>query len=156
MSESLRLQGLQHVSLPSPSLCLGVCSNSYTLSWWCYVTISSPATPFSFCLQSFPALLSFPMSWFFESGGQSIGESASYFSISPSNEYSGLISFRIDWFALLAVQRTLKNLLQHHIWKHQFFGTQPCLWSNSHIHTGLLEKPYGLYGLSQQNDVSAF
>ena len=53
------------------------------------------------------------------------------FSISPSNEYSGLISFRIDWLDLLAVQGTLKSLLQHH----QFFGAQPSLWSNSHICT---------------------
>ena len=52
------------------------------------------------------------------------------FSICPSNEYSGLFSFRIDWFDLLAVQGTLKSLLQH-----RFFGTQPSLWSNSHIHT---------------------
>ena len=56
------------------------------------------------------------------------------FSISPSNEYSELISFRIDWFDLLAVQGTLKCLLQHHSSKHQFFGTQPFLWSSSHIH----------------------
>ena len=57
------------------------------------------------------------------------------FSISPSNEYSGLISFRIDWFYLLAIQWTLKSLLQHTVQKHQFFGTQLSLWSNSHIHT---------------------
>ena len=57
------------------------------------------------------------------------------FSISPSNEYSRLISFRIDWFDLLAVQGTLKSLLQHGNSKHQFLGTQPSLWSNSHIHT---------------------
>ena len=63
------------------------------------------------------------------------------FSISPSNEYSGLISFRMDWLDLLAVQGTLKSLLQHHSSKHQFFGTQLSLWSNSHIHTWLLEKP---------------
>ena len=63
------------------------------------------------------------------------------FSISPSNEYSGLISCRIDWFDLLAVQGTLKSLLQHHSSKHQFFGTQLSLWSNSHIHTWPLEKP---------------
>ena len=56
------------------------------------------------------------------------------FSISPSNEYAGLISFRIDWFALFAVQGTLKSLLQHHK-RHQFFGTQLSLWSDSHIHT---------------------
>ena len=63
------------------------------------------------------------------------------FSISSSNEYSGLISFRTDWFALLAVQGTLKSLLQHHSSKHHFFGTQASLWSSSHIHTWLLEKP---------------
>ena len=57
------------------------------------------------------------------------------FSISLSNEYWRLISFRIDWFDLLAVQWTLKSLLQHHSSKHQFFGAQPSLWSNSHIHT---------------------
>ena len=62
------------------------------------------------------------------------------FSISPSNEYSGLISFRIDWFHLLAVQETLKHLLQHTVWKHQFF-TQPSLWSISHICTRPLKKP---------------
>ena len=65
------------------------------------------------CLQSFPASGSFPMSQFFASGGQSIGVSS--FSISPSNEYSGLISFRIDWLDLLVVQGTLKSFLQHHI-----------------------------------------
>ena len=64
------------------------------------------------------------------------------FSISPSNEYSGLISFRIDWFDLLAVQGTLKSLLLTTVQKHQFFGAQPSLWSNSHIHTWLLEKLY--------------
>ena len=57
------------------------------------------------------------------------------FSISPSNEYSGLISFRIDWCDPLVVQGALKSLLQHHSSKHQFFGTQLSLWSNSHIHT---------------------
>ena len=63
------------------------------------------------------------------------------FSISPSNEYSGLISFRINWFDLLAVQGTLKSLLQHTAQKHQFFGVQLSLWSNSHIHTWLLDEP---------------
>ena len=56
------------------------------------------------------------------------------FSISPSNEYSGLISFRVDWFDLLAVQGTLKSLIQHHSLKASVFGAQP-LWSNTHIHT---------------------
>ena len=64
------------------------------------------------------------------------------FSICLSNEYSGLISLKIDWFNLLAVQWTLKSFLQHTVQKHQFFGAQPSLWSNSHIHIWLLEKPY--------------
>ena len=75
------------------------------LSWRCHPTISSSVIPFSPCLQSFPASGSFPVSQFFASGGQSI---------SPSNEYSGLISFSMDLLDLLAVQGTLKSLLQHH------------------------------------------
>ena len=63
-----------------------------------------------------------------------------HFSISPSNEYSGLISFRIDWFDL-AVQRTLESLSSTTVRKHHFFSAQPFLWSNSHIRTWLLEKP---------------
>ena len=78
----------------------------------CHPTISSSVIPFSSCLQYFPASGSFPMSQFFTLGGQNIGLSA--FSISPSNEHSGLISLRIDWLDLLAVQGTLKSLLQHH------------------------------------------
>ena len=64
------------------------------------------------------------------------------FSISPTNEYSGLISFRLNWFDLLAIQGTLKRVFSNTIIeKHQFFSTQLSLWSNSHIHTWLLEKP---------------
>ena len=90
-----------------------------------YHPLSSSVIPFSSCLQSFPDSGSFPVSQFFESGGQSIGNFS--FSISPSNEYSGLISFRIDLFDLLAVQGTLKSLLQHHsskasvLWHSGFF-----------------------------------
>ena len=76
--------------------------------------------------------LCFPKSRLFASGGQSLG---ACFSISPSSECSGLISFRMDWFDVLAVQGTLKCLLQHHSFKHQFFSTQPSLSSNSHIFT---------------------
>ena len=76
---------------------------------------SSSVIPFSSCLQSFPASGSFPMSQFFASGGQSTGSFS--FSFSPSNKYLGLISFRMDWLDLLAVQGALKSLLQHHSWK---------------------------------------
>ena len=63
------------------------------------------------------------------------------FSISPSNEHAGLISFRMDWLDLLAVQGTLKSLLQHHSSKYQFFSAHLSLWFYSHIHTWPLEKP---------------
>ena len=112
MSNSLRPHGLQHARLPCPSPMPGAYSNSCPANWWCHPIISSSVLPFSSCLQSFLASGSFQMSQFFTSGGQNIG--ASRFSISPSNEYLGLISFRIVWFDLLAVQGTLKSLLQHH------------------------------------------
>ena len=99
---------LQPVRLPCPSPSPRACSNSCPLSQWCHPTISSSVILFS-CLQSFQASGSFPVSWHFESGGQSIGASAST-SVHP-NEYSGLISFKIDWFGLLAVQGILKSLL---------------------------------------------
>ena len=86
---------------------------------WCHPNISSSVVPFSFCPQSFPASGSFQMSQLFASGGQSIGVSAS--SISPSNEYSGLSSFRMDWLDLLAAQGTLKSLFQHHSSKASIF-----------------------------------
>ena len=76
--------GLQRARLLHPSLTPWVCSNSYPLSQWCYLTISSSATPFSSCSLSFPASGSFPMSWLFASGGQNIGASASA-SVLPMN-----------------------------------------------------------------------
>ena len=79
--------------------------NSCPLSRWCHPTISSSVVPFSSRLQSFPVSESFPTSQFFTSGGQSIGVFS--FSISPSNEHSGLIPFRVDWLDLLVVQGTL-------------------------------------------------
>ena len=93
--------------LPTP----GVYSNSCPLSQWCHPTISSSVVPFSH-LQSFPASESFPVSQFSASGSQSIGVSASA-SVLPMNMYSGLISFRMDWLDLLAVQGILKSFLQH-------------------------------------------
>ena len=110
-SDSMRPHGLRNARLPCPSPTPRAYSNSCPSSWWCHSTISSSVVPFSSHLQSFPATGTFPISQFFASGGQSIGLS---FSISPSNEYSGLIFFRMDRFHLLAVQRTLKSLLQHH------------------------------------------
>ena len=91
--------------LPAP----GVHSNSCPLSWWCHPTISSSVVSFSSYLQSFPASV-----FSNESVLQIRWPNYWSFSISPSNEYSGLISFRMDWLDLFAVQGTLKSLLQHH------------------------------------------
>ena len=102
MSDSLKPHEPQHTRPPCPSPTPGVYPNSCPLSQWCHLTISSSVIPFSSCLQSSPTSGSFPKYWSFS------------FSISPSNEYSGLISFRIDWFDLLVDQGTLKSLLQHH------------------------------------------
>ena len=103
---TLQPHRLQHVRLPCPSPSPRACSNSCPLSQWCHITISSSVVPFSSCLQSFLASGSFPMNQFFASWSKYWSFS---FSISPSNEYSGLISFRIDWFDLLAVQGTQES-----------------------------------------------
>ena len=105
-SDSSWPQGPQHTRPPCPSPTPGVYPNSSPLSPWWHSTISSSVDPFCSCFQSFSnesALhLRWPKYWSFS------------FSISPSNEYSGLLSSRMDWLELLAVQETLKNLLQHH------------------------------------------
>ena len=98
----------QHTRPPCPSPTPRVHPNPCPLSRRCQPTISPSVVPFSSCLQSFPASQSFQMSQFFASSGQSIGSFS--FNVSLSNEYSGLISFRMDWLDLLAVQGTL----QHH------------------------------------------
>ena len=130
---------LQHARLPCPSPTPGACSNSCPSSQWCHPTISSSVIPFSSCPQSFPASGSFLISQLFASGSQSIGVSASA-SVLPKNTQ--------DWFPLgligltplqsKGLSRVFSNTI---VQKHQFFGTQPSLWSNSHIHTWLLEKP---------------
>ena len=119
MSNSLQPHELQHDRPPCPSPNPRVYTNSCPLSRWCHPTISSSVLPSSSCTQSFPASGSFQMSQPFTSGGQSIS-----FNINPSNEHPGLISFRMDWLDLLAVQTTLKSLLQSTVQKHQFFGAQ--------------------------------
>ena len=127
VSNSLRLHESQHARPPCPSPTPGVHPNPCPLSWWCHPTISSSVIPFSSYPQSFPASGSFQMSqlcmrwpkyWSFS------------FSINPFNEHPGRISFRMDRLDLLAVQGTLKSLLQHHIskasilWRSAFFTVQ--------------------------------
>ena len=134
MSNSLWPCGLKHARPPCLSPSPEVCPSSCPLHWWCLPSISSSDT--LLLLPSiFPSLRDFsnesavhsrwPKHWSFS------------FSISPSNEYSRLISLKIDWFDLLAVQGTLQSVR-----KHQLFSTQPSLWSISRVHAWLLEKPY--------------
>ena len=110
MSDSLWPHVLQHTRPPCPSPTPRVYVNSCPLSWWCHPTISSSVIPLSSYLQSFPSSRSFQ--WVISSHQWSKYWSFS-FSISPSNGYSGVISFRMDWLGLLAVQRTLMSLLQY-------------------------------------------
>ena len=127
VSNSLQPHGLQHTMPPCPSPTSRACSNSCPSSQWCHPTISSsppvlllPSVFLSIRVFSNESVLHirWPKYWSFS------------FSISPSNEYSGLISFRMDWLDLLAVQGTLKSLLQHHsskasiLWCSAFFIVQ--------------------------------
>ena len=134
MSSSFQPLGLQHAKVPGPSPFPGVCPSSCSLHWWCCPAISSSDALFSFCPQSFPAPGTFPMSclhnrwpkyWSFSS------------SSSPSNEHSGLISFKIDWFDSLAIQGTFRSFCFFFfsstiVQRHQFFGVLPSLGSSSH------------------------
>ena len=133
VSNSLRPHRLQHTRLPCPSPTPGACSNSCPSNQWCHPTISSSAVPFSSVFPSirvFPNESVLPIRW------------PKYwsFSISPSSEYSGLIFFRMDWLDLLAVQGTLKSLLQHHnskasiLWRSAFFMvSHPCMTTRKTI-----------------------
>ena len=105
------------------------CSNSCPLRQWCHPTISSSVIPFSSCLQYFPVSRFFLLSQLFTSGGQVLEHQIS---ISPSNEYSGFISFMFDWFDLLAVWETLKNLLQHHSSKASLFQRSAFFMAQHH------------------------
>ena len=124
---TLRPCGLQHTRLPYPSSTPRACSNSCPLSWWCHPTISL-CHPLLLLPSILPSIRVFssesvlcirwPRYWSLS------------FSLSPSNEYSRLISFRVDWLNLLAVQGALKNILQHHsskasiLWRSAFFMFQ--------------------------------
>ena len=136
MSYSLQAHKLQHARLPCPSLFSGVCSNSCPLSWWCHPTISSSVTPFFSCSQSFPTSGSFPVNWLVISGGQSIVASASVF-----QWIFRLISFSIDRLISSLPKGLSRVFSSTTVWKHHFIGAQLSLWSSSHNHTWLLERP---------------
>ena len=155
VSNSLRPHGLQHARLPCPSPPPRTYSNSCPLSQWFHPTISSSVISFSSCLKSFPAPGSFPGSQFFASGGQSIRVSATA-SFLPMSIQDWFPLGWIGWIPLQSkgLSRVFSNTT---LQKHQFFSAQLFLWSNSHIHTWLLEKPQLWQDEPyQQSKVSAF
>ena len=123
---TLQPHGLHHTSLPCPSLSPWVCSNSCPLSWWCHPTILSSVAPFSSCPQSFLASGSFPRSWLFISGGQSIGASASVLPMNIQGWFllglTGLISLLSKGLSRVTSSST--------IWKHQLWHFT---WYTLHI-----------------------
>ena len=138
-SNSLQPHGLQHASPSCPSPSPRVYSNSRPLSRWCHPTISSSVVPFPSLLQFFPASVYFHVGQFFASGGQTIGILASA-SVLPMNFQDW---FPLEWTGWICLQskglsRVISNTT---VQKHQFFGAQLSLKSNTHIHTWLLEKP---------------
>ena len=135
MSNSLRPHELQHARPPCPSPTPGVHPNPRPSSRWCHPIISSSVVPFSSCPQSFPASGSFQMSQLFAWGGPKYWSFS--FNISPTNEHPGLISFRMDGLDLLAVQGTLKSLLQHHSLKASVLRCSAFLMSFSLQGTGM-------------------
>ena len=139
MFDSLQPYGLRHARLSCHSLSPRVCWNSCLLSRWCYPTVSSSVAPFSPCPQSFLESGSFRMSWLFASGGKSIGASASA-SVLPVN-IQGWFPLGLTGLISMLFKVPLRVFSSTTILKHQFFGDQSSLWSNSHIHTWLLERP---------------
>ena len=149
--------GLQHARFLCSLLSPGICTNSCPLCRWCHPTISSSVALFSSFLQSFPISGFFPMSQLFPLDSQNTYWSFS-FSISPSNEYSGLIYFRIDWFDLLAVQRTLKSFPEHHKFESISSSMFSFLYSPTltSIHDYCKNNSFDCMDFCQQSDVSAF
>ena len=142
VSNHLQPHKWQRARLPCPSLFPGVCSNSWSLSWWCYSTIAFSVIPLLLCLQSFPASESFSMSQLFASCGQSIAASAS-----PSNlpmNIKGWFPLGLTGLVSLLSKELSRVFSSTTVWKHQFCGAQPSLWSNSQIHTWLPEKTIAL------------
>ena len=138
LSDSLRPHELQHSRPPCPSPISGVHPNSCPSSQWCHPAISSSGVPFSSCPQSLPASESFPMSWLFAWGGQSIGVSALTW-VLPKNTHNWSPLGWTHWISLQpkGLSRVFSNTI---VQKHQFFGAQLYLWSSSNIQSQLLSK----------------
>ena len=139
VSNSLQPHESQHMRPPCPSPTPGFHPNQCPSSRWCHPTISSSVVPFSFCLQSFPASGSFPVSQLFAWGGQSTGVSAAT-SVLPMNTQNWSPLGWTDWISLQS-KGLSKVLFKTTVQKHQFFCIQLSLESNSHIYAWLLEKP---------------
>ena len=158
MSNSFWPHALQHARPSCASPNPRAYSNSHPSSQWCHPTISSSVTPFSSCHQFSPSIRVFsnePILHFFTSGGESIGVSASA-SVLPMNSQGW---FPLGWTGWISLQyKGLSRVFSNtKVQKHQFFDTQPSLWSNSYICTWLLENhSFDYMNLCQQSDVSAF
>ena len=131
MSDSLQPHELQHSRPPCPSPTPGVHPNPCPFSHWCHPTISSSVVPFSSCPQSFPASGSLQISQLFAAGGQSSGVSAST-SVLPMNTQDWSPLGWTGWISLQS-KGLLRVFSNTTVQKHQFFGAQLYLWSNSHI-----------------------
>ena len=142
MSNSLQLHELQHARLSCPSLSPWVCSNSSPECQWGHPALSSSVTPFSSCPQSLPISGSFPMSRPFSSDGQNIGPSASA-PILPKY-IQGWLPSRLTSLIHLQSKGLSRVFSSTTVRKHQFFSAQPSLWSNSHMHTWLMENTIAL------------
>ena len=153
VTDSLRPQGLQNVTLPCSSPSPGVCSNSCPLNRWCHPIISPSVVPFSSCPQSFSASGSFPMSWPFTSGGQSIGASASVLPVNSQSWFplglTGLISLLSKGLSRVFFSTTIR--------KHQLFNAQPSLWSTlTSLHDYWKHRSFDYIDLSWQWDALLF
>ena len=136
--DSLWLHGLQHARHSCSLLSPRACSNSCPSTQWSYLTVSSSVIPFSSCLQYFSASKFSPMGHLFPLGGQSIVTSAQH----QSFQWKFRVDFLSDWGLISLLFNGISRIFPSTtVWKHQFFSAQPSLWSNSHIHTWLLEKP---------------
>ena len=154
MSDYLRPHEPQHARPPCPTPTPGVHSDSHPLSQWCHPAISSSVVLFSSCSQSLLASESFPMSQLFAWGGQIIGVSA-LASFLPKKSQGWSPSEWTGWISLKS--KGLSRVFSNTTVQKPRFSTQPSLWSNSHIHTWLLEKLSLWYtDFCRQSNISTF
>ena len=145
---------LQHARLFCPPVSPGVCSDSCPLSWWCYLTVSSSAALLFSCLQSFPASGSFPVSWLFTSGGQSIRASASS-SVLPMNT-QGWFPLGLTGLIFLKSKGLSRVFSSTVIKKHQFFSTAFFMVQLPYLHDYWENHSFDYIDLCQPSDISAF